>query len=66
MDAREVAMMTLHNCQRQGGWSDGVLKKQIAAAGLDARIPGWREMAFAGFFGALIDAALATPTLPTT
>lgn len=37
MDAREVAMMTLHNCQRQGGWSDGVLKKQIAAAGLDAR-----------------------------
>ncbi|MDD7700349.1 MAG: hypothetical protein PT951_02300 [Eubacteriales bacterium] len=36
------------------------------AAGLDARIPGWREMAFAGFFGALIDAALATPTLPTT
>lgn len=37
MDAREVALLTLYNCQRQGGWSDGVLKKQIAAAGLDSR-----------------------------
>lgn len=37
MDAREVAMMTLHQCQRHGGWSDGTLKKQIAAAGLDSR-----------------------------
>ncbi len=37
MDAREVALLTLHTCQRQGGWSDGTLKKQIAAAGLDAR-----------------------------
>lgn len=37
MDAREVAMLTLHTCERQGGWSDGTLKKQIAAAGLDSR-----------------------------
>ena len=29
MDAREVAMLTLNACQRQGGWSDGVLKKQL-------------------------------------
>ncbi len=37
MDAREAAMLTLNACQRQGGWSDGVLKKQLAAAGLDRR-----------------------------
>lgn len=37
MDAREVAMLTLHACERQGGWSDGALKKQISAAGLDGR-----------------------------
>ena len=37
MDAREVAMLTLHACERQGGWSDGTLKKQISAAGLDFR-----------------------------
>ena len=37
MDAREVALLTLYTCQRQGGWSDGVLKKQIAAANLDSR-----------------------------
>ena len=29
MDAREVALLTLNACERQGGWSDGVLKKQI-------------------------------------
>jgi len=37
MDAREVALLTLNACQRQGGWSDGTLKKQLAAAGLDSR-----------------------------
>ena len=37
MDAREVALLTLNTCQRQGGWSDGVLKKQLAAAALDSR-----------------------------
>lgn len=37
MDAREVALLTLNACQRQGGWSDGVLKKQLAAAKLDSR-----------------------------
>lgn len=37
MDAREVALLTLYTCQRQGGWSDGILKKQIAAAKLDSR-----------------------------
>ena len=37
MDAREVALLTLHICERQGGWSDAVLKKQLAQAGLDRR-----------------------------
>ena len=37
MDAREVAMVTLNACQRQGGWSDGVLKRQLADARLDSR-----------------------------
>ena len=37
MDAREVALLTLNACQRQGGWSDGVLKKQLSTAGLDNR-----------------------------
>ena len=37
MDAREVALLTLNACERQGGWSDGVLKKQLSAAGLDSR-----------------------------
>ena len=32
MDAREAALLTLNACHRQGGWSDGVLKKQLAAA----------------------------------
>ena len=34
MDAREAALLTLNTCQRQGGWSDGALKKQLAAGGL--------------------------------
>ena len=37
MDARETALLTLNACQRQGGWSDSILKKQLAAAGLDSR-----------------------------
>ena len=37
MDAREVALLTLDTCQHQGGWSDQILKKQLAAAGLDRR-----------------------------
>lgn len=37
MDAREAALLTLNACQRQGGWSDGILKKQLAQAGLDSR-----------------------------
>ena len=37
MDAREAALLTLNACERQGGWSDNVLKKQIASAGLDSR-----------------------------
>jgi 16S rRNA (cytosine967-C5)-methyltransferase len=37
MDAREVALLTLNSCQRQGGWSDAILKKQLAQAGLDSR-----------------------------
>ena len=38
MDARETALLTLNACERQGGWSDGALKKQISAAGLDAAL----------------------------
>ncbi|MBQ3135537.1 MAG: 16S rRNA (cytosine(967)-C(5))-methyltransferase RsmB [Oscillospiraceae bacterium] len=37
MDARRLALQTLCACERQGGWSDGVLKKQLAQAGLDSR-----------------------------
>ena len=37
MDAREAVLLTLNACHRQGGWSDGVLKKQLAAAKLDSR-----------------------------
>lgn len=37
VEAREVALLTLNACERQGGWSDGVLKKQLAESGLDSR-----------------------------
>lgn len=37
MDAREAALLTLNTCQRQGGWSDGALKKQLAAGELEGR-----------------------------
>lgn len=37
MDAREVALLTLNTCERQGGWSDAVLKKQLSQAQLDSR-----------------------------
>lgn len=37
MDAREVALLTLNACERQGGWSDTTLKKHIVQAGLDSR-----------------------------
>jgi len=37
MDAREIALLTLNTCQRQGEWADHVLKKQLAAARLDSR-----------------------------
>lgn len=40
MDAREAALLTLNACERQGGWSDGVLKKQLAQSGLDSRDAG--------------------------
>ena len=35
--AREVALLALSACERQGAWSDGYLKKAIRAAGLDSR-----------------------------
>lgn len=35
--AREVALVTLAACERQGAWSDGYLKKAIRQAGLDRR-----------------------------
>ena len=37
MTAREVALRALVACERQGAWSDGFLKKTLAAAGLDGR-----------------------------
>lgn len=37
MDAREAAMLALNACQRQGGWSDGALKKRLSAAELSGR-----------------------------
>ena len=37
MDAREVSLLALNDCQRQGGWSDAILKKRLASAGLDSR-----------------------------
>ena len=37
MDAREAALLALNDCQRQGGWSDAILKKRLASAGLDSR-----------------------------
>ncbi len=37
MDAREVSLLALNDCQRQGGWSDAILKKRLASAGLDGR-----------------------------
>lgn len=36
-NAREVALLTLSACDRQGAWSDLSLKKNIRAAGLDSR-----------------------------
>lgn len=36
-NAREVALLTLSACDRQGAWSDLSLKKNIRAAGLDNR-----------------------------
>lgn len=37
MDAREVALLTLVSCEKQGAWSEGALKKNIRTAKLDAR-----------------------------
>lgn len=37
MDAREAALLALNDCQRQGGWSDAILKKRLSTAGLDSR-----------------------------
>ena len=37
MDAREAALLALNDCQRQGGWSDAILKKRLTSAGLDNR-----------------------------
>ena len=34
---RKVALLALSACERQGAWSDGVLKKAIREAGLDGR-----------------------------
>ena len=35
--ARQVALLALSACERQGAWSDGYLKKTIREAGLDSR-----------------------------
>lgn len=35
--AREVALLALDACEKQGAWSDGYLKKALRDAGLDSR-----------------------------
>ena len=45
MDAREAALLTLNTCERQGGWSDGALKKQLAAG-----TRRWRPSCASGCF----------------
>lgn len=37
MSAREIALLTLVACERQGAWSDGYLKKAMREAELDRR-----------------------------
>ena len=37
MTAREAALLTLSACERQGAWSDGMLKKTLREGGLEAR-----------------------------
>ena len=37
MNAREAALLALNDCQRQGGWSDAILKKRLADGQLDSR-----------------------------
>lgn len=37
MDAREAALLALNDCQRQGGWSDAILKKRLTDGQLDSR-----------------------------
>lgn len=37
MDAREIALLTLSACEKQGAWSDGYLKKAIREVGLSTR-----------------------------
>ena len=36
-NAREVALLTLSACEKQGAWSDLALKKNIHSVGLDGR-----------------------------
>jgi len=48
VDAREVALLTLFACERQGAWSDGHLKKAIRDARLDARDVGLATRLCAG------------------
>jgi 16S rRNA (cytosine967-C5)-methyltransferase len=36
-NAREIAVLTLVACEKQGAWSDGHLKKAIKQNGLDRR-----------------------------
>lgn len=38
--AREIAMLTLAACERQGAWSDGHLKRMLKEAHLDSRDAG--------------------------
>lgn len=35
--AREIALLALSACEKQGAWSDGYLKKALREAGLDSR-----------------------------
>lgn len=40
VNARELAVLTLHACEKQGAWSELALKKGIREAGLDSRDGG--------------------------
>ena len=63
MDAREVSLLALNDCQRQGGWSDAILKKRLANNRLDSRDGA---LATQLCFGVLQTGCCWTSTCPTS